>query len=154
MNVLLVALDDLPPAKVPEGTVLVVAPALNSRLRHWLSDEDEARRRAEERLAAFLDRIARSGVDAEGRVGDADPLLAIADALVMFPADAIVTQPAPRARPSSRTSSCPARTTASRSPLLALAGRSHKRRSGRSGIGAGRRCLERTRDQPLRKEAP
>jgi nucleotide-binding universal stress UspA family protein len=90
MNVLLVALDDLPPAKVPEGTVLVVAPALNSRLRHWLSDEDDARRRAEERLAAFLDRIARSGVDAEGRVGDADPLLAIADALVMFPADAIV----------------------------------------------------------------
>jgi hypothetical protein len=29
-------------------------------------------------------------VHAEGRVGDADPLLAIADALAMFPADEIV----------------------------------------------------------------
>lgn len=90
MNVLLVALDDLPPATVPDGTVLVVVPALNSRLRHWLSDDDDARRRAEERLAAVLDRIAQDGVRAEGRVGDADPLLAIADALVMFRADAIV----------------------------------------------------------------
>ena len=32
--------------------VRVIAPALNSRIRHWLSDEDEARRRAHLRLAA------------------------------------------------------------------------------------------------------
>ena len=90
MNVLIVALDAAAPPEVPDGDVLVVAPALNSRLRHWLSDEDDARRRAEQRLAAFLDGIARSGVHAEGQVGDADPLLAIADALSMFPAEAIV----------------------------------------------------------------
>jgi hypothetical protein len=90
MNVLIIALDAVPPAEVPEGKVLVVAPSLNSRLRHWLSDEDGARRRAEERVAAFVDRLARSGVHAKGRVGDADPLLAIADALVTFPADEIV----------------------------------------------------------------
>ena len=30
--------------------VFVVCPALNSRLRHWLSDEDGARTRAEQRL--------------------------------------------------------------------------------------------------------
>ena len=71
MNILIVALDGLP-TEMPAADVLVVAPALNSRLRHWVSDEDAARRRA------------------EGRVGDADPLLAIADALSMFPADEIV----------------------------------------------------------------
>jgi hypothetical protein len=31
--------------------VLVVAPALNTRLKHWLSEEDDARRRAADRLA-------------------------------------------------------------------------------------------------------
>jgi nucleotide-binding universal stress UspA family protein len=96
MNVLIVALDTVVPAEVPDADVLVVAPALNSRLRHWLSDEDAARRRAEERAAAFVDRLEQRGVHAEGRVGDADPLLAIADALATFEADEIViaAQPA------------------------------------------------------------
>jgi nucleotide-binding universal stress UspA family protein len=96
MNVLIVALDTVVPAEVPDADVLVVAPALNSRLRHWLSDEDAARRRAEERAAAFVDRLEQRGVHAEGRVGDADPLLAIADALPTFAADKIViaAQPA------------------------------------------------------------
>jgi hypothetical protein len=90
LNVLVVALDALPPA-VPTGVnVLVVAPALNSRLRHWFSDEDAARLRAKERVAAVVERLERSGAHAQGRVGDADPLLAIADALRTFPADEIV----------------------------------------------------------------
>jgi len=89
MNVLIVALDVVP-TEVRDAVVLVVAPALNSWLRHWLSDEDTARRRAEERVTAHLERLERSGVHAEGRVGDADPLLAIADALSTFPADEIV----------------------------------------------------------------
>jgi hypothetical protein len=72
------------------ASVLVVAPAFNSRLRHWLSDEDPARRRAAERLAATLDRLSRSGVHAEGRVGDANLMLAITDALRTFSADEIV----------------------------------------------------------------
>jgi hypothetical protein len=90
MNVLIVALDAVIPADVPEADVLVVAPATNSWLRHWLSDEDAARRRAEMRVAAVVDRLEQNGVHAEGRVGDADPLLAIADALPTFPADQIV----------------------------------------------------------------
>jgi hypothetical protein len=90
MNVLIVALDAAIPSEVPDADVLVVAPALNSRLRHWLSDEDAARRRAGDRAAAFVDRLRRRGIHAEGRVGDADPLLAIADALPTFPADEIV----------------------------------------------------------------
>jgi hypothetical protein len=88
-NVLVVALDVVP-LEVPNANVVVVAPALNSRLRRWASDEDRARRRAAERLRAYLDQFEKLGVHAEGRVGDADPLLAIADALAMFPADEIV----------------------------------------------------------------
>ena len=90
MNVLIVALDAVMSAEASEAEVLVLAPALNSRLRRWLSDEDEARRRAEQLAGAFVELLARGGVHAEGRVGDADPLLAIADALSTFPADEIV----------------------------------------------------------------
>jgi hypothetical protein len=70
--------------------VLVVAPALNSRLRHWLSDEDEARRSAGRRLEASLKRLRAVGIEAEGRVGDPDPLQAITDALHEFEAQEIV----------------------------------------------------------------
>ena len=50
--------------------VVVVVPALNSRLRHWISDEDCARRAAAIRLGRFLERFARAGIHAEGWVGD------------------------------------------------------------------------------------
>src|SRR3954465_14075859 len=79
-------------------TVTIVAPALNSRLRHWLSDEDPARRAAAERLERCTAALADAGVRVDGRVGDADPLQAIADALSEFPADEllIVTHPEER----------------------------------------------------------
>jgi hypothetical protein len=72
------------------GEIYVVAPALNSRLRHWLSDVDEARAGAEDRLAKFLGRLLRSGLPARGCVGDSDPLQAMTDALRVFPANEIV----------------------------------------------------------------
>jgi nucleotide-binding universal stress UspA family protein len=100
MKVLVVALDAVFQVELPDAEVLVVAPALNSWLRHWLSDEDAARRRAQDRAASFVERLERSGVRADGRVGDPDPLLAIADALRTFPADEIVI--AARPEPSSR----------------------------------------------------
>jgi hypothetical protein len=78
------------PTHLSGTKVLVVAPALNTWFRRWLSDEDGARRRAEERAAVFADRLEQSGVHAEGRAGDGDPLLAIADALSTFPADQIL----------------------------------------------------------------
>jgi nucleotide-binding universal stress UspA family protein len=89
-NVLIVALDTVLPAELPHAEVVVVAPALNSWLRHWVSDEDGARRRAQARVAAFVDVLERHGAHVEGRVGDADPLQAIADVLATFPADEIV----------------------------------------------------------------
>ena len=70
--------------------VLVVAPALNSRLRHWISDEDRARREAALRLGAYLQELGRHGIEANGWVGDADPLLSITDTLHQFTVDEIV----------------------------------------------------------------
>jgi nucleotide-binding universal stress UspA family protein len=70
--------------------LLVIAPALNSRLRYWLSDEDEARRSAYLRLADSLERLRAAGFEAVGRIGDPDPMQAIADALHEYGADQIV----------------------------------------------------------------
>jgi nucleotide-binding universal stress UspA family protein len=78
--------------------VLVVAPALNSRLRHWMSDSDGAHHAAELRLARCLARLREAGVDATGHVGDADPVLAMEDAMADFPADEIVIGTHPEAR--------------------------------------------------------
>ena len=88
-NVLVVALG-IAPIEAPNGNVLVVAPALNSWLRRWASDDDRARCLAAKRVRAYLERFELGGVHAEGRVGDPDPLLAIADALTTFPADEIL----------------------------------------------------------------
>lgn len=70
--------------------VLVVVPALNTRLRHWLSDIDAAVARAHDRLAVALADLRTRGVIARGEVGDANPLVAIDDALARFPASEIV----------------------------------------------------------------
>jgi hypothetical protein len=68
----------------------VVCPALNSRLRTWTSDEDGARAAAQERLAATLRRLESVGIEADGEVGDLDPLVAIEDAVRTFHPDEIV----------------------------------------------------------------
>ena len=78
--------------------VLVVAPALNSRLRHWASDVDMALARAEERVQSAVAQLRNRGVSARGRVGDANPILAIADALADFPATEIVIATHPPGR--------------------------------------------------------
>ena len=88
-NVLVVALG-VAPIEAPNGNVLVVAPALNSWLRRWASDDNRARCLAARRMRAQLEQFELLGVHAEGRVGDSDPLLAIADALTTFPADEIL----------------------------------------------------------------
>jgi nucleotide-binding universal stress UspA family protein len=84
-----------------EGThanVLLVCPALNSPLRHWTSDEDQARSAAEKRLGRSIDELERLGISAQGEVGDADPLQAIEDALRTFGADLIVISTHPEGR--------------------------------------------------------
>jgi hypothetical protein len=80
------------------GEVLVVAPALNTRVRHWMSDLDAARSAAERRLARSLDRLKGAGIDARGQIGDGDPMQAIADALGVFAADEIIIATHPETR--------------------------------------------------------
>jgi GABA permease len=70
--------------------VLVVAPALNSRLRHLVSDVDEAVAHAREHVGLAVTDLRDRGLSAHGEVGDANPLLAIDDALADFPATEIV----------------------------------------------------------------
>jgi hypothetical protein len=78
--------------------VLVLSPALNSALRHWVSDEDGAREAARGRLDASLGRLSAAGIDARGEIGDADPLQAIEDALRTFGADEIIISTHPPER--------------------------------------------------------
>jgi hypothetical protein len=71
--------------------VLVVAPALaESAMKFWMSDADEAIARAEEVRQESVERLGRDGVSASGDTGEADPYLAIEDALKTFDADRIV----------------------------------------------------------------
>ena len=49
-----------------DARVLVVCPALNSPLRHWASDEDDARNKAQERLDASLKSMQGAGIQAVG----------------------------------------------------------------------------------------
>jgi GNAT superfamily N-acetyltransferase len=78
--------------------VVVVAPALNDRLRHWLSDDDEARRAAASRLGDAGESLRDAGVAAVGWVGDADPLQAIDEALCFFAADTLIIATHPEAQ--------------------------------------------------------
>lgn len=73
-----------------EAEVLVVAPALNSKLRFWTSDPDDAIARAEQVEQETVERLDEEGIDAAGDTGESDPLLAIQDSLQTYPADEIV----------------------------------------------------------------
>jgi len=70
--------------------VLVIVPALNSPLKHWVSDEDAARGAAQQRLDASLAAMRAAGIQADGEVGDSDPLQAIEDALRTFAPDELI----------------------------------------------------------------
>jgi hypothetical protein len=82
----------------PRSQVLVVAPALNSRLRHWVSDVDAAVAAAHERLDGAIENLSERDIAALGVVGDSDPLVAIEDALARFQATEIVVSTHPPGR--------------------------------------------------------
>lgn len=82
----------------PDSQVLVVAPALTSRLRYWMSDEDAGIAAAEQRLAASLERCGSAGIPARGALGDADPLQALDDALRIYDPDEVVISTHPHQR--------------------------------------------------------
>ncbi|HSC04548.1 MAG TPA: hypothetical protein VLC49_14555 [Solirubrobacteraceae bacterium] len=71
--------------------VMVVAPAFaDSGFKFWMSDADEAIARAEEVRVQSVERLGQEGVSATGDTGEADPYVAIEDALKTFGADRIV----------------------------------------------------------------
>jgi GABA permease len=78
--------------------VLVVCPALNSPLRHWVSDEDQARASAQARLDESLASMRAAGLDAAGEIGDGDPIQAIEDAVRTFQPDELIISTHPAGR--------------------------------------------------------
>jgi hypothetical protein len=69
--------------------VLVVAPALGSRIARWTGDE-HAYREAEKHLDAVLEALTQLDIDAAGHIGSHDPFQAADAGLREFPADGIV----------------------------------------------------------------
>ena len=75
--------------------VLVLAPAVNSPVAHWLSDVGPARFDAQRRLALSVATLSAAGLEARGQVGDADVVQAVEDTLRTFPAREVVFVTAP-----------------------------------------------------------
>jgi hypothetical protein len=80
------------------AAVRVVCPALNTKIKHWVSDEDGARQEARKRVDSVIAQLARDGVSAEGDIGDSDPVQAMEDALRLFPADEAIISTHPYGR--------------------------------------------------------
>ncbi|MGH2906514.1 MAG: hypothetical protein ACRDKI_07060 [Solirubrobacterales bacterium] len=80
------------------GKVLVVAPALSSRLKYVFSDVDGPRAQAQERLDRSLELLAASGIRARGEVGDVNPVRAFEDEVALFEPDAVLVSTHPEGR--------------------------------------------------------
>jgi GABA permease len=82
----------------PDARIYVICPALVSRTRFWTSDLTAGIASAYSRLSASLASMRALGLNVDAIVGDADPLLAIEDALRVFDADHLLisTHPADR----------------------------------------------------------
>lgn len=70
--------------------VLLVAPALAGRLQFWVSDEDAGVAAARERMTVSCQALRDAGVSVRGAIGDADPLLALDDAMRTFAPDEVI----------------------------------------------------------------
>jgi nucleotide-binding universal stress UspA family protein len=74
-----------------DAEVLVVTPATHSSpLRFWMSDADDAIAEAQNAADETAERLEEEGIDVAADTGEAEPALAIQDALATFPADRIV----------------------------------------------------------------
>jgi GABA permease len=81
-----------------DTALFVVSPALNTKLKHWTSDDDAARNEAQARLHGVLDSLDRAGFDATGDIGDSDPVQAMEDGLRVFGADEVIVSTHPPGR--------------------------------------------------------
>lgn len=81
----------LPGEDLEGAEVLVVAPAQESNpVKFWVSDVDDAIAGAAETAEESAAELRAAGAHAREEAGEADPLLAIQDALATFPADRIL----------------------------------------------------------------
>ena len=81
-----------------QAEVRVVCPALNTKIKHWVSDEDDARRQAQSRLDTVVAQLRGEGARVEGDIGDDDPVQAMEDALRVFVADEVIISTHPYGR--------------------------------------------------------
>lgn len=73
------------------SSVFVVAPPLvDSALEHYMGDIDGAIPEARERLQETLEQLREAGLEADGEVGDADPIQAISDEIEKFHPDQVL----------------------------------------------------------------
>jgi hypothetical protein len=73
-----------------DAEVMIVSPALVDRPLDLLAGEvDDDIQEARRRLQVSVDALRRNGIPADGEVGEADPVLAMRDALAKFPADEV-----------------------------------------------------------------
>jgi len=74
----------------------VPATPVGTHLLTW--DEDEAIAAAQDRLQAVLERLRGLGAEAEGEIGNRDPLIAIDDAILTRRVDEIILSTLPESR--------------------------------------------------------
>jgi hypothetical protein len=75
--------------------IVVLAPAVQSKLDRWASDVRRARHAARAVVAASLGAFAVAGLDAAGKVGDGSPIQAVEDELHTFPAREVIVVDGP-----------------------------------------------------------
>src|SRR5512133_2665129 len=81
-----------------EVNVHVVAPAVTAGRFEWLTGADDDARAEAEKVADRTAHAVDADADVETEVGEPDPLLAVQDALALFPADEILVAGTPDER--------------------------------------------------------
>jgi len=91
------SLTDAIEARLADGPVRthVVVP-LSPVDRRLTWDETESRRVAQERLDEVVERLRRMGAEADGEVGDRDPVMAVRDALRGREVDEVIVSTLPK----------------------------------------------------------
>jgi deoxyribodipyrimidine photolyase-like uncharacterized protein len=81
----------LPDDDLEGAEVLVVSPAVNeSPVAFWVSDADEAIAEAQSAAERTAEQLRERGAQARATTGDAEPLMALQDALATYPADRVL----------------------------------------------------------------
>jgi len=90
-RVLVVAAPGTASVPTPEASeIVVIVPALASKLEAVTGDVDDRRADAEQTALTLTRQLSREGASVRGEVGADDPVLAVEDALRQFGADEIV----------------------------------------------------------------